>query len=246
MAAMLLLSGCKAEPLEKSLEKQTNSTAEYVKEAVQAPRLSPVGGDWAVKGLAESELRVDSDYFDMYYDNVRAAVKSSKGQIQEQYYSDYARVVIGLTAIGKNPSQVEGYNLTEPLDAYEELTMQGVNAVAYTLVAANTAGVQLVHENAYIEFLMNAMESMEQVDYVAMSLLGLSFYRENEEVEAVIEKGIRYLSDVQQENGSMGSCESTSEAIVVLSQLDIDVFRDDRFVKNKGSLGESLMSYKDG
>lgn len=242
MAAILLLCGCKAQTLAESLEIQTEKTAAYVREVVQAPGVSSVGGDWAVKGLAESGLEIEQSYFNLYYDNVRAAVKSSGGAIHDPYYSDYARVVIGLCAIGADPSQVEGYNLTEPLDAYEELTKQGVNAVAYSLVAANVAGVELTQEEAYIKLLVQEMEHPAIGDFVAMSLLGLSFYQEKEEVKTAIEQGIQYLSKIQKENGSMGTCESTAETIVALSQLGIDVFQDQRFVK-KGSLGESLMLY---
>ena len=41
----------------------------------------------------------------------------------------------------------------------------------------------------------------------------------------------------------MGNCESTAEAIIALSQLGVDVFTDNRFVKEDNNLGNSLMEY---
>lgn len=249
MAAILLMSGCQTATLAESLDKQTIKTAKYVKDAVPAPGVASVRGEWAVKGIAESGLDVEQSYFDVYYDNVRAMVKSSDGKLKGEYNSDYARLIIGLCAIGKEDFQIEGYDITRPLEEYEAITTQGANAVSYTLAAANTAGIVLEHEQDYVDFLVAKMQEMlaqekaGYTDYIAMSLLGLSFYQEQEEVKVVMEQGIQYLSDSQKENGSMGSCESTAETIVALSQLGIDVFQDKRFVKEKGNLGESLMMY---
>ena len=250
LAAAMLLCGCGAKNLADNIDEQTKKTAEYVKENVPNPEVSSIGGEWAVKGIAESGIEPDNSYFEVYYDTVRAKVKSEKGAIHEEYYSDYARVIIALNAIGKDPTNVEGYDMTKPLEEYEELTQQGVNAVAYTLVAANESGISLEHEQAYVEFLVKEMEAMlserkdTYTDYISMGLLGLSFYQDDDSVKKVTEDGIKYLSDMQQDNGTMGNCESTSEAVIALTQLGVDVFSDKRFVKNEGSLGESLMNYQ--
>lgn len=247
--AILLLCGCQADTLEHRLEKQTEKTAQYVKQSVPAPRVSAVGGDWAVKGIAESGLSVEADYFDSYYDNVRAVVKSSGGNLHEQYYSDYARVIIALEAIGKDAASVEGYDLTKQLDSYKQLTEQGGNAAAYTLAAIHLTGTKSVYEKDYVSFLISELKALtenkttDRCDDAAMYVLGLSFYQGDAEVKAVTEQGVAYLSERQKENGTMGSCETTAETIIALTQLDIDVFSDKRFVKNGNSIGESLMRY---
>ena len=249
LVAALALCGCGTENLLDNIDAQTKKTAEYVKKNVSNPQVSSIGGEWAVKGVAESGIEPDDSYFQVYYDTVRAKVKSEKGAIHEEYYSDYARVIIALNAIGKDPTDVEGYDITKPLEEYDELTRQGVNAVAYTLVAANESGILLEHEQKYIEFLVKEMEVMlsEQkeayIDYIAMGLLGLSFYRDDDSVKNVTEEGIKYLSEMQQDNGTMGNCETTSETIIALTELGVDVFSDKRFTKKK-SLGESLMNYQ--
>ncbi|WP_461811003.1 hypothetical protein [Faecalimonas sp.] len=246
----VMLCGCGTKNLVDNIDEQTKKTAEYVKEKVPNPNISAIGGEWAVKGIAESGIKVEDDYFEVYYDTVRAKVKSQKGKIHEDYYSDYARVIIALKAIGKDPKNVEGFDLTKSLEEYEELTKQGVNAVAYTLVAINECNISLEHEQAYVKFLVKKMENMlteqnkKDIDFVSMGLLGLSFYQDDVTIKKVIEDSIKYLSSMQQENGTMGSCESTSEAIIALTQVEVDVFSDKRFVKKERSLGESLMNYQ--
>ncbi len=254
VAIGLGLCGCGAKDLSEQLEAQTKKTAEYVLEQTKVPRVGTVGGDWAVKGIVESNVETPKDYVELYYDNVRAAVKSSAGELHEEYYSDYARVVIGLSAIGKDAKNVEGYDLTVPLDAYEEITGQGMNAVAYTLTAIQVSDSEVEHEKAYVQELVEEMERVlpdaqkQDIDYIAMGMLGLSFYAEQTQVDVVLEEGIRILSTLQQNDGGMGNCESTAEAIVALTQLDVDVFSDERFVKNGNSLGQSLLLFaeKDG
>lgn len=249
VASLLFLCGCKEKPLENRLEKQTEKTAAYIKKAVPSPQVSAVGGEWAIKGLAESGVSVERAYWDSYYDTVRATVKASQGNLHESYYSDYARVIIGLDAIGKDASSIEGYDLTKALDAYETLTEQGANAVAYTIVAIHVAGIKCVYEPEYVSFLLSETKHLikekkaENRDYLAMCLLGLSFYQENIEVKQVTEQGIAYLSEQQETDGTMGSCETTAETIVALTQLEVDVYSDERFLKNGNSLGESLMRY---
>lgn len=248
----MVLTGCGTVDLKDNLDSQAEETAVYIKETVESPGISSVGGDWSVKGVAESGAEIDEEYFEIYFDNVRAQVKAKSGLIHESYYSDYARVIIGLSSIEKNARDIEGYNLTAKLDEYEEITRQGANAVSYTLVAANTADVKLMYEKDYVNFLLSEMKLLtsearvEDMDYISMAILGLSFYQDNKEISEAIQKAVESLSLMQQENGTMGNCESTAEAIIALSQIGIDVFTDDRFVKNGNSLGNSLMEYYAG
>lgn len=77
-------------------------------------------------------------------------------------------------------------------------------------------------------------------------LAALSFYGDREEAADMIDRAASYLSTMQGDDGSMGNCESTAEAIMALSQSGVDVFSDERFIKNGVSLGESLMIYSSG
>lgn len=236
------------------LDSQIKETAEYLYNEVPAPSISSTGGDWVIKGIADSGIEVEEGYFDSYYDNVRAIVKAKKGILTEEHPTEYARVSIGLNAIGKDAGNVEGYNLIDNMDDYKMITNQGVNAAAYALIASNIQGQKLECEDKLIDFILKTMESgtfsspegdAYFVDYVAMALSGLSFYDSREDVKAFIDKTIQDLSEFQKEDGSFGNCESTSETICALAQNGVNLLEDERFSKDGKTPFDGLMLYAD-
>lgn len=253
--AIGLLGGCSGQNTDDaaSLEQMSAKTAAYIQQTVEEPQVSSVGGEWAVIGLKKGDVTVDEDWYDTYYDNLRVAVKTGKGALGGEYNTEYARVTLALCALGKNPADVEGYDLVTPLDDYEKITEQGVNAAAFALIASNVSGITLSHEEAYVQFIEeelsdDAMYQASRSDYIAMALEGLSFYQEREDVKPVIEKGIAALSEYQTEDGSYGNCESTAETIMAVTQLGVDPQKDERFQKNGNNLYDGLLVYsnKDG
>ena len=237
---------------EINTEKEIETAVQWVKEAAPAATVGSIGGDWAVKGIAASSVEAEEHqaYYARYYDDVRAKVKASKGVLDDTYYTTYGRVIIGVTAIGENPLDVEGYNLVEPLDHDEAVLQQGINAAAFALIGSNLADTKLKNEETYITYLMDYLEEnklyeeLDMTDYVSMAMEGLSFYQEREDVAAVIETCIDGLSDAQLADGSMGNCESTAEAIIALTMVDVDPVNDARFVKDGKSLLDGLLLYK--
>lgn len=246
------LTGCSKDKLPENLDKITSETAQYVLENATNPTISSVGGDWAVKGIVDSKIDVEQEYFDSYYDNVRAIVKSKKGILSTDKLTEYARVSIGLKSIGKDARNVEGYDLIKALDNYPVIIEQGSNAVAYALIASNLYDIQLENEEKYIDYLLSALSSGQfgesedeyQVDYIAMIIEGLSFYRNQEKVNQSVDAMVKKLSDFQEDDGSFGNCESTAEVICALSQIGIDVLTDERFNKNGKTPGDALMEYR--
>lgn len=84
-------------------------------------------------------------------------------------------------------------------------------------------------------------------DVTAMALNSLSYLRE--EYSQVIDKALSYLSGIQAENGGFKSygienSESTSQVIMALEALDIDIENDERFIKNGRNLWEVLLEYR--
>ncbi|HIZ08459.1 MAG TPA: hypothetical protein IAA08_11075 [Candidatus Eubacterium avistercoris] len=247
-AATMALGGCAGkEP--PGLEDAIQETGAYVRKTTPAPGISSIGGEWAVIALQKGGVETEDYYYESYYDNVRAQVKSSGGILSEDTYTEYARVVLALCAIGEDPANVEGYDLTEPLDDYRIVTDQGINAAAFALLAAYTVGVSLENEENYLDYIVTELEQENMYtvedasDYVAIALEGLAFYQERTDVKAAVEKGIKALSGFQDADGGFGNCESTAEAIIALTQLGIDVTKDSRFIKDGHSLQDGLMEY---
>ncbi len=250
LAGAVCFGGCGGRGTKERVDQAAEKTAAYVLEQTPAPTVSSIGGEWAVIGLKKHGQEVPKGYYESYYDNVRAAVKAGKGVLNTTYYTDYARVTLALCEIGKNPEQVEGYCLTAPLDTYEKIADQGMNAAAFALIASQVSEVKLEQEDAYIQLILdtfaqqNVLENEDAVDIVAMGLEALSFYQDRPEVKAAVEQGINMLSRFQQEDGSFGNCESTAEVIMALTQLGISVQTDERFIKEKANLYDGLMIFQ--
>lgn len=87
----------------------------YLQAQVAEPGAGSIGGDWLVFGLVRSGVKVPQKYYDTYYNNVEAAVREKNGVLSERKYTEYSRTVLALTAIGKDPASVAGFNLLKPL-----------------------------------------------------------------------------------------------------------------------------------
>lgn len=254
LAGALMLAGCggggqNGGKEDLNVETVSLKTAEQLMADNPNPTFAAIGGEWIIKGLTLSKAEVPEDYYNHYYDNLRAAVKKAGGTISENRYTDYARVVIALAALGKDAKDVEGYDLVSYLDDYEKVTLQGTTSAAFALIAAQVSGNTLENEEAYIDFILEdemkdaLMEEEGFSDYYAMGAEGLSFYRGRADVDQYIEESVQILSDQQGENGAMTNCESTAEAIEALVQLGIDPEKDERFIKNGKSLYDGLMTF---
>ena len=91
----------------------------YLYETVSNPQVGSIGGEWTILGLARSGIDIPDEYYEKYYRTVEEYVKDCGGVLHEKKYTEYSRVIIALTAIGKDPSDVAGYNLLTPLGDFE-------------------------------------------------------------------------------------------------------------------------------
>lgn len=248
-AVMVAITGCGNSSL--SIDENIDDTSKYLLQEVESPGVASVGGEWSVIGIMNSQIDDETKeaYASRYFDSARAQVKSKKGVLDEEHYTEYARVSMGLASIGEDPTNVEGYNLISYLDDYDKIREQGINAAAYALVASQMSGVKLANEERYIQFISEEIKGYDETDgatsdYVSMGLLALSYYKDRDDVKDLIEQKIDELSEAQMDDGSMGNCESTSEAIIALTTAGVDVTTDERFIKNEKSLLDGLLTYK--
>lgn len=56
---------------------------------------------------------------------LRPRLQETNGVLSKTRLTEYARVILGLTAIGENPRNVAGYNLLAPLADYDAATQPG-------------------------------------------------------------------------------------------------------------------------
>lgn len=259
LAMLVSLAACGKEkpPIEK--------TARYLQAQIPEPTCAAVGGDWLVFGLARSGVKVPQKYFDAYYKNVEEYIVSVNGVLSRKKNTEYSRVILALTAIGKNPTNVAGFNLLLPLGDFDETVRQGVNGAIFALLALDSGGYEIpeapeAETQATRELYVGELLRREipdggwtltggepDVDITAMTLQALAKYRDQAAVAAAVERGLAVLSSLQEPDGgytSWGSSnsESVAQVIVALTELGIPL-DDERFVKNGITVEDALLRF---
>ena len=122
-AGMLTGCGDGTPKLEDALKK----TASYEMKTVEDPASDALGGEWTVMALARSGEEVDENYFEKYRANVEKRVKEQEGVLSENRYTEYSRAVLALKSIGKDPTDIGGYDIEKPLEDFDTVVSQGLN-----------------------------------------------------------------------------------------------------------------------
>lgn len=231
-----------------------DSTARCLYETVPNPQFGSIGGEWCVFGLVRSSVDIPSEYFENYYQSIEQYVKKCGGVLHQKKYTEYSRLVLALTAIGKNPSDVSGYNLLLPLYDYESTVFQGVNGAVWALIALDSADygdsvcalyIQHILDNQLSDGGWSLAGDTSEPDITAMALQALAKYRSRENVNTAVENALSYLSEAQNESGGFSdpeNSESGAQVLVALCSLGISP-SDERFVKNGYSITDNLLSY---
>lgn len=221
------------------------------------------GSEWLVIALARS----GRDVPDSYYDSVVKAVQSAKGQLSDKKSTEYARTILALTAIGKDPADVGGYDLLAGLADMDDVTYQGINGAIFALLALDSGkydvpaaaegGTQVTRDGLVAYILAQQLSdggwalsgTSADPDVTAMALQALAPYRTGDEtVDAAVDKGVQLLSDMQLADGGYSSwgtlnSESCAQVLIALAALGIDPVSDSRFVKNGLTVLDALLAY---
>lgn len=265
--SLALLFGVCAECGADTVKNVTEAAAAYITEGAFGKNSPTVGGEWTVIALARSGEAVPEGYFDVYYKELENYLRENNGVLSERKNTEYSRTIIALRAIGKNPENAAGYNLIAPLADYEKTVSQGINGAVWALIALDCGGYEIPKNTSeaatrgkYIEKILSGQNtdggwgfsegSVSGADMTAMALTALSNYLEQAEVSEAVERGIEYLSAVQNENGGFSdsgaeNAESAAQVIIALTTLGISP-EEERFVKNGKTVESFMMSFYDG
>lgn len=253
-------------PVEKA-EKIYQKTGKWLLENVDNPKNATIKGEWAILGLARSKYSVPEGYFDIYINNVISRMKEKNGILNKKKYTEYSRIILALTAIGYDVTNVGGYNLLSYLSDYENVVWQGVNGPSWALLALDSydyeipvvadGGRQNTREDMIWYILSEqhpdggwSLDDVESdVDVTAMVLQALSnYYSANEKVKVAVDKGVSYLVNRQNADGTfstigVANAESTAQVIVALCCLGINPNEDTRFTKESRTLIDTLCQF---
>lgn len=225
------------------------------------------GGEWVALGLARSGSISDTlaeQYAQAAYQYVK---KKGSSTISDSKSTENSRMILALTSIGKDPSDVAGYDLLEPLADLDYVKSQGINGPIFALIAldshnydipkAATGKTQTTRE-ALIDAILAAQLSDggwnvngngADADMTAMAIQALApYYSSNAKVKSAVDDALKRLSKMQEVNGGYTSwgtanAESVAQVIVALTSLGIDPASDGRFIKNGYSTLDALATF---
>lgn len=241
-------------------------TAAYLSASVPDPGVSSIGGEWAVIGLARNGS-LPADYAASYYSNLVRTLRDTGGVLHRVKYTEYSRVVLALSSLGFDPTDVAGYDVLSPLGDFDQVCWQGVNGPIWALIALDSRGYDVptapegkrqTTRDALVDAVLDSeiagggwalSGSVPDVDMTAMALTSLAPYRgARADAAAAIDRGLSVLSSLQGEGGGYGDAgsatsESCAQVVVALASLGIDPASDERFVKESGSVLDALCAF---
>ena len=255
-----------AQESEATVADVADRCAQLLINLVPEPAYGSVGGEWSVIGLSRWGGELPKTWIDCYWNNLCDYISGCDGVLSERKYTEYSRVILAVTAIGKDPTDVNGYNLLLPLADFEQTIFQGMNGPVYALLALDSGnyeipentvgGIQATRE-AYLAYILDAecddggwslAGSEADVDVTAMALQALAKYRDRADVAEAVERALAFLSAQQNEQGGFisfnaESSESVSQTMTALAELGI-ALDDSRFVKKGNTLLDALLRYQ--
>ena len=207
-------------------------TAKYVYTMVQDPQVGSIGGEWAVLGLARSGYEVPDSYYQDYYATVEEYVEACDGVLHDKKYTEYSRVIVALSAIGKDARDVAGYDLTKPLGDYEKTIWQGLNGPIWALIALDSAGYPMPENpeaetqatrQMYIDRILECQlpdggwslfggteaatsgDGTADPDITGMALQALAKYQDQPAVARATQEALACMSEQQSDDGGFSS-----------------------------------------
>lgn len=232
------------------------SAKAYIQGAVSAPVVSYLFGEWAVLGQARAKVPLSEAYIAAYYEKVVAYVQKNMGadgvlvdpESRNPTVTDNERIILALTAIGKDPANVGGENLLKALQNKDimkvtDTSKTDINGLVMGLLALNSRNytsdtswlVQAVLEQQNKDGSWRASADRKpvgDVDMTAMALQALApYYKDggNETVNTAVEKALNWLSGKYR--SGYDSSESCAQVVIALSALNLDANTDARFSK---------------
>lgn len=250
-----------------NFDKVYADTKKYIQNNVPAPVVASDRGEWAVLGLARAGVELSDAYIQAYYGKVVAYVQKNMGadgvladpESHNPTVTDNERIILALTAIGKDPANVGGKNLLAALQDRNIMQVTNtsdtdINGLVFGLLALNSGNytqdsywlVQaiLTQQNENGSWSASAdRKPVGDVDMTAMALQALApYYNEGGDttVNAAVDKALQWLSAKYKGTGYT-SAESCAQVVVALSALLLNANSDSSFVKTVDGAPTSVL-----
>lgn len=250
-----------------NFDKVYADTKKYIQNNVPAPVVASDRGEWAVLGLARAGVELSDAYIQAYYGKVVAYVQKNMGadgvlvdpESHNPTVTDNERIILALTAIGKDPANVGGKNLLTALQdrnimQVTDTSKTDINGLVFGLLALNSGNytqdsywlVQAILTQRNKDGSWNSSADTKpdgDVDMTAMALQALApYYNEGDDttVNAAVDKALQWLSAKYKGKGYT-SAESCAQVVVALSALQLNANSDSSFVKTVDGAPTSVL-----
>lgn len=251
----------------QDLHTLTQNALLQLQQDTPSPVFSPVGGDWIVFSLARAGLIQPEDaYANNYYKRIVQTVRETapsvslqNGALHPVKSTENARLILALTAIGKDPRQIGGWDLLKPFDDFNWIKRQGVNAVAYALLALDSHSYEPADSTIRTQCIDHLLQKQTadggwtlygdsaDSDVTAIVLQSLAAYRHLPDVATAAARAIDCLSKKQLQTGGFTTAgeettESTAQVLLALCAWEIDAAEDTRFINDDHTLLDTLLA----
>ena len=246
-----------------------NETMAQLAATVTEPSFGTGAGEWTVLSLARGNYYDTGDkYFEDYYSRIEETVKEKaasvnlNGALHKVKSTENSRLIMALSAIGKDPTKVGGVDLVGAYSAngFSWIKKQGLNGPVFALIALDTYNYKTSDatiRQQCVDYILQAelanggwalSGTTADPDMTAMALQALANYADNSDVKDAAERGFAALSSIQKDNGGYASwgsvnSESIAQVIVACTAWGIDPSTDSRFVKSGGSTVDALLEF---
>ena len=233
---------------------------------LQGKSLEKYGNEWNIFSILRSGATIEQSKLDKYYESVVQELKK-KGKTMR--VTDLARVALALEAMGKNPTDVGGFNVLEAIYNHEKMMTDSSNCPIFGLLALDGRNYKipedakwsrkdiitqiLKFQKASGAFGLSLDNDLASIDMTGMALQSLAPYYNDPaypDVKPAVDKALKHFKDNITVNagfldfGSENSC-TTAQVLTAVSALNIDpTVKENGFVQNGNNMVSNLHTYK--
>ena len=264
-AAVRIVQAEETEVTAASLNPDFDTVIQKVHTYIKGEDTNPgYGSVWKVIGMTRSNLGVSSSYTDTFYKNVYTYLEQNDWNITRTTYSNYSKLILALTAAGKDAQNIGGHNLFAYLSDFSNVKKQGFMGPLWALMAfrchpdysipVDASVSEQTTEEGLITYLISnqvanggwALQGdTADPDVTGMTIQALStYYGERDDVTEAIDCAVSALATLQTDSGGYGTqdrdsivetAESSAQVITALSSIGIDSAKDSRFINSNGN-----------
>lgn len=205
------------------------------------------GDEWVVFILTRTGNTLTEQEIEHYMDTVAEAYAAPTNE--ELKPTTIARVILAVSTLGEDPTDVDGIDLIELLCNSNNIP-DGSNEAIWALIALDCKdheipdGAQWTRDKLITEILkfQNSEtgafgltdNQTASIDMTAMAIQALApYYDANTEAKAAVDKALVWLQNTMDRNCDFGSSEATAQVLIALSTLGKDALDEENgFVKS--------------